>query len=192
MFKVPAVCESCGLIFPSGIVVTSATNVTVRGNRCGPCPRCGSMGHSIDATFDFVGNVLRVVSATPEALDVLRRIQEAIKAANEAKTTEEAVRKTSEILPEAKDKIAATAGGGTAAIVGLLIALMTSCSNSVKIEGKVDFNRLFDQVTERSAPARLPGLGAPSSPGQAQPHQHTGPAKNPGQPTSRDGSTPKK
>jgi hypothetical protein len=51
-------------VFPSGIEVKNARNITMVGNTAGPCPVCGGIGEIPDGVYDFVGDTIRVVAAS--------------------------------------------------------------------------------------------------------------------------------
>src|SRR5690606_12345825 len=59
MLNIPAVC-SCGLVFPSGIVIGDVTNITLRGNKS-QCPRCGRMADIPDAILSSYNGAVEVL-----------------------------------------------------------------------------------------------------------------------------------
>ena len=61
MLNIPAVC-SCGLVFPSGIVIGDVTNITLRGNKS-QCPRCGRMADIPDAILSSYNGAVEVLQA---------------------------------------------------------------------------------------------------------------------------------
>jgi hypothetical protein len=72
MPQVPAICDNCGAVFPSGMVVENARNIQMLGNTTWPCPSCGGMGRIPDGIYDAVGNTLRIVTSwSPEAREQL-------------------------------------------------------------------------------------------------------------------------
>lgn len=81
MPAVPAFCDTCGTAFNSGIFVENSTNISFSGNRSGPCPRCGGMGHVPDGVFNFIGNTIEILSApertVSELLSLARIFREA-------------------------------------------------------------------------------------------------------------------
>ncbi|MEN0015550.1 MAG: hypothetical protein AAGC46_19435, partial [Solirubrobacteraceae bacterium] len=60
--EIPAFCQRCGAIFPSGFAVANVVGLTLQGNLAGPCPRCGGMGEVIQGTFNVIGNAIELVS----------------------------------------------------------------------------------------------------------------------------------
>src|SRR5258708_29540160 len=63
MPQVPAVCDSCSRLFPSGIVLTNVTHATLTGNKSGPCPFCGSMGSILDGVYEATETTVSAVLA---------------------------------------------------------------------------------------------------------------------------------
>ena len=61
--RIPAFCDNCGAVFPSGFSVSDSTNVSFSGSKSGPCPVCASMGHVPDGVFNVIGDSLQILSA---------------------------------------------------------------------------------------------------------------------------------
>ena len=91
---VPAFCDTCGTVFRSGIVVENSTNITFVGNRAGPCPVCGGMGHIPDGVFNFVGNTIEILAAPQRTVEELSRLSRILREAREKKQTPEDVAQT--------------------------------------------------------------------------------------------------
>jgi hypothetical protein len=61
----PVFCGHCGLVFSSrAFDFGNSTNVTLTGNK-ESCPRCGRLAEIPDGTFNFVGDTMEVLEATP-------------------------------------------------------------------------------------------------------------------------------
>ncbi len=73
MPSMPAVCDNCGTMFPSGIFIENSTNITLTGCRSGPCPSCGGMGSIPDGVFNVLGNVIEILDAPRKTVDQLSR-----------------------------------------------------------------------------------------------------------------------
>jgi hypothetical protein len=78
-------------VFNSGIFVENATLTTFVGNRCGPCPNCGGMGHIPDGVFNFIGNTIEILSAPERTNAELKRLAEIIREARAKVETREQV-----------------------------------------------------------------------------------------------------
>jgi hypothetical protein len=63
MPNLPAICDDCGTMFPSGFVMENCTNISLSGNKSGPCPSCGGMGSIPDGVFNVLGNVIEILDA---------------------------------------------------------------------------------------------------------------------------------
>ncbi|MGG0719820.1 SEC-C metal-binding domain-containing protein [Robertmurraya massiliosenegalensis] len=90
MPHMPAVCNTCGTIFNSGIFVENSS-VTLSGNKSGPCPSCGGWGHIPDGVFNFIGNAIEVLSAPERTVKELQRFSEILQLAQKHETTLEQI-----------------------------------------------------------------------------------------------------
>ena len=101
MVHIPAFCDNCGAAFNSGIVVENCRNISLSGNRSGPCPRCGSMGSVIDGVFNVAGDVIEILSAPQRTIESLQKLTQILKvAAQDKETSEEITNKINEQVPE--------------------------------------------------------------------------------------------
>ena len=57
MFNLPAICDVCGMNFPSGYSAGPGTRMTLRNNISGPCPNCGGIGRVPDGIYDIINEV---------------------------------------------------------------------------------------------------------------------------------------
>jgi hypothetical protein len=71
---IPAICDTCGTAFPSGIVMGPESSVTMVGNKAGPCPNCGGMGRIPDGFYKSVNNALHLITKVRET-EQLRGLQ---------------------------------------------------------------------------------------------------------------------
>lgn len=78
----PAICNSCGYIFASGIFVENSSNVTMSNNLCGPCPKCDGWGKAIEGTFDVANEVIKVLAGPAATHEVFRRLATIFQEAN--------------------------------------------------------------------------------------------------------------
>ena len=157
---VPAFCDTCGAVFRSGIVVQNSTNITFVGNRAGPCPICGGMGHIPDGVFNFVGDTIEILSAPRRTVDELSRLAKILREAREKKQGPEEVAQTirkelpelsrlADLLPKTRAELYA--------FLALIIAVVTLLSQSVGGDRKstnITVNQTISQVlveTEKSA-----------------------------------------
>jgi len=93
MVLIPAFCDNCGAAFSSGIAVENCANITLSGNRSGPCPRCGGMGSVIDGVFNVVGDVIEILSAPQSTIESLNKLTHILKKAAQEKNTSEEIEK---------------------------------------------------------------------------------------------------
>lgn len=100
MPSVPAFCDTCGTVFNSGIFIEDSTNISFTGNRSGPCPSCGGMGHIPDGVFNFIGNTIEILSAPERTIAELTRLAQILREAKaKAETREQVVSRIEKELP---------------------------------------------------------------------------------------------
>jgi hypothetical protein len=51
--NLPAVCGTCGRVFPSGFTIAGGGSYHLSNNQAGPCPGCGGMGRIPDGVIDL-------------------------------------------------------------------------------------------------------------------------------------------
>ncbi|MEO8158444.1 MAG: SEC-C metal-binding domain-containing protein [Betaproteobacteria bacterium] len=101
MPSLPAFCDTCGTAFPSGFVFENSTNVTLSGNKSGPCPNCGGMGHIPDGVFNFVGSTIEILSAPKRTVKELNRLAQILREAKaKQQSNEQVAAQIKQELPE--------------------------------------------------------------------------------------------
>jgi len=112
----PAFCDTCGAAFSSGIFVENATNISFLGNKSGPCPQCGGMGHVPDGVFNFIGSTIEILSAPERTISELLSLARLLREAQAKTETKEqvlsriqkdlpALSLLAKILPESKSDL---------------------------------------------------------------------------------------
>lgn len=97
----PAICDTCGTIFNSGLYIENAKGLTLSGNTAGPCPSCNNMGHIPDGFYNFVENALKVI--TPEkTIQELKAFEKTIRTVQKNNQQPELIREKSEEKLEEK------------------------------------------------------------------------------------------
>jgi hypothetical protein len=164
MVTIPAVCLSCGALFPSrfaSLFGGTNVNLTLRGN-AETCPYCGRLAHVADGVFHIAGDILTVVSAPHITREMLAALSAAVrKAYQDKKPPEEVAQEVEKIDPALGAVIRKNASTPLYWLVLILIlAAIKSCSVNITL----DANRLIDQlqgvppasVIEPAAPAPAP------------------------------------
>jgi hypothetical protein len=99
--RVPAVCNNCGTIFPSGFEAENARNITFSGCGAGPCPVCGGNGHIPDGVNNFIGNTIEFLTGPSRSANELQRLSDILRQAQKDKaSTDEIVEKIEKEIPE--------------------------------------------------------------------------------------------
>lgn len=101
MPMIPAFCDNCGTAFPSGIFAENCVNLTMSGNRSGPCPECGGMGSVPDGVFNILGSVIEIINAPIRTLEQLQKYSKILQEAKDNKLSKEEVKeKIDKEIPE--------------------------------------------------------------------------------------------
>jgi hypothetical protein len=82
MPSIPAVCNTCGDIFPSPFGGYAADDITFEGCTC-QCPSCGATADVLDGTYSFLEDAIRIIAAPKRTLAELRRLETLLRAAKE-------------------------------------------------------------------------------------------------------------
>lgn len=159
--RVPAVCDNCGTIFPSGFEVRNSTNISFSGCGAGPCPVCGGMGHIPDGVYNFLGNTIEFLSGPSRSIAELERLAALLERAKTSNATSQAVAKEiDESIPELssiKDWLPKTRSELYAFIALLLSALSLMISQSESEEpSKVEVNTVINNVYQQAPAAQTP------------------------------------
>jgi hypothetical protein len=157
---IPAFCDTCGAVFRSGIVAENATNLTLVGNRAGPCPVCRGMGHIPDGVFNFVGSTIEILSAPQRTIDELSRLAKILREAREKKEAPE------EVAQRIRDELPDLAGLANRlprtrtelyaflTLIVAVISLLSQIGGGANTTTNVTVNQTIEQVyieTEKSA-----------------------------------------
>jgi hypothetical protein len=175
---VPAVCNTCGTIFPSGFVAEGASNITFSDCGAGPCPRCGGMGHIPDGVYNFIGNTIELLSGQARTRDELQRLGDLLrKARTERLSVDQIKEKIIAEVPEIsslKDILPKTKGelypflGIVITVIGMLLGQL-KCPDRSKVEVSQVVNIIYQQVQEPLSPPvtevekRVPKLAIPKT-----------------------------
>ncbi len=156
MVHIPAFCDNCGAAFNSGIVVNNCRNLTLSGNRSGPCPRCGSMGSVIDGVFNVAGDVIEILSAPQRTLDSLNRLSQVLRtAATEKQSPDEIARNIEAKAPEYSSISKYIPKNATELVAWLtLIFLAIQTINQLGKDEPPNVNIILNQSVEQSMDPR--------------------------------------
>lgn len=61
--NLPAICDNCGMIFPSTFSGGGGAKMLMFGCKSGPCPKCGSMGYVPDGAYRLINEVIEILGA---------------------------------------------------------------------------------------------------------------------------------
>ncbi len=152
MVHIPAFCDSCGAVFGSGIVVENCVNVSLSGNRSGPCPRCGGMGSVIDGLFNVTENVIEILSAPERTRTQLKALTGILQsAANGSAPLGDIAAQIKETVPELSEVARFLPKTSTELVAWLtLILLAIQTISDIGEEEKPSTTVILNQVIEQS------------------------------------------
>ena len=169
MPHIPAFCDSCGTVFPSGIVVQNVAKLTLAGNRAGPCPVCRSMGVIPDGVFTVVDGVIRVLSAPTITIERLRHLAHVLEGIRQSRSEPSEVVKlvrneapelqsVTDALPRTRNELYA--------FLGVIIVAITAVIAAIALFGDsgpsdVDVQRMVEDAIQNTFRLSPPSKGGP-------------------------------
>jgi len=76
MARIPAICENCHAIFPTGVnLENGASNIVFENCGAGPCPKCGGDGRILNGVYNAVGEAIKAFIGQQD-INVLRQLLE--------------------------------------------------------------------------------------------------------------------
>ena len=152
MVRVPAVCDSCGVFFPSPIEASTTAIITFSGNSVRPCPNCGGSGHIPDGTYKFIGNAIQLLSGPARTVSDLQRLAAILSGARERQASIEDIRRevaaqvpelhsTIDLLPRTRAELYA--------FITILLTIITLVLGELRKGGtpKIEVNQVINQIT---------------------------------------------
>jgi len=157
MPEMPAFCKNCGAIFGSGMVFENCTNIQLNGNKV-QCPNCGDIGEVPDGVFDIVGNIIEVLTATPNTINNFKKLNHILTDAKNKNYSHEEINSKikkeipelssfSDVLPKSRNELYAFITLILTAI-GLAMTFMLSSNNNVISEVKI--KEITENAIEKS------------------------------------------
>jgi hypothetical protein len=164
----PAFCGSCGLVFPSGIVIENSTGISLSGVNA-RCPRCGGVGRVPDGLYNVLGQTVQLLTGPGRSSEQLLRLKSTLEAARNQQQEPEEVRKA--VLAAAPELTGLASAMPTTrtelyafiTVVLTLLALLVSAYAAFKPSGPSQSE--IDAMVQRALAGSLP----PSPPTAQQP-----------------------
>jgi SEC-C motif len=98
--RIPAFCNTCGAVFPSGIDLENAADPVPAGASAGPCPVCRQPGSVPDGVLAFVGNANEILSEPRTELELAQLATILTEACGKWTSPDQVVARIKEELPE--------------------------------------------------------------------------------------------
>lgn len=167
MPEMTAFCDNCGAVFGSGFVFENCRNVTLSGNRVGPCPNCGGTGHVPDGVYDITGNAIKLLQGSIKTVQQLQQLSAVLFEAQKKNLSKEQVQANiQEAVPELTDfaSVLPQTRSELYGFIGIILAaiglLITACS-TFKDEPVPE--REIEHIIERSIEQSIKKLAPPKS-----------------------------
>lgn len=96
----PAKCRSCGKVHPAtAFAMENSFGISFSGCQVA-CPFCGSISDVLDGTYDFYGDVVKLLSGPESTISVLKQLAQTVKDSVAAgESAEKTVERITEIAP---------------------------------------------------------------------------------------------
>ena len=154
----PAVCDSCGAMFPSGFEFENSTNITLSNITISSCLRCGGTGRIPDGTYNFTKDTIELLQGPERTVSDLERLAQILREAHERKASVEEVKETiqqetpqlstlADLLPRTRNELYAFLG-----LVLSAITLIVSTANAQGINIQnvdIDINHIIGVTVEQ-------------------------------------------
>lgn len=100
MAALPAICDRCNAVFPSGFAGSGGGTMSLQGCKSGPCPECGAMGTVPDGTYSLHETLINFLSGPQSSYEKLAHVAATIrKMQSRGATEEEILREVSKTSP---------------------------------------------------------------------------------------------
>lgn len=141
MATLPAVCDRCNAVFPSGFGGGGGATMIMYGCRSGPCPECGAMGSVPDGEYSLHETLIKFLSGPQSSYEKLAHVAETIRSMQASGASAEdvlrAVGKTSPALAWFGSFFGKEAAHLYFGTLVSLVTLLQSCNQDADIEDAV-------------------------------------------------------
>ena len=150
MPDIPAICNSCGTLFPSGMFLENCRDMSLSGCTAGPCPRCGSQGHIPDGIYNVTGNIIELLSGPGSTIEALTRLKEKLTRIRDRTSNQNEIRsQVEEVLSEhegLKNYIPKN-GSELAAYIAVIVSIIALILNyGFKNKDKIGPDNVINQI----------------------------------------------
>jgi hypothetical protein len=155
---VPAVCDTCGAIFSSGISIENSTHITFAGSTAGPCPNCGARGHIPDGTYNFTQDTIELLRGPDRTVSDLERLAQILREARQRRASVDEVKETiqqeapnlstlADLLPQTRSELY---GFIQIVLAAIALVLTQAAAQNVDIQDvDIDVNQVIGITIEQ-------------------------------------------
>lgn len=158
MPSIPAVCGSCGAIFPSGISVGQGVEEVYISDNSQRCPVCGAQAKVLSGRADSVRGGIRILFDENVTVDVIVQLEQMLSGARSAGadpeevrrqlagSSDERVRRLADLVPKTRADFYFWIG---AVIALLAIWVQHADASSTPVRSEEEISRVVAEVFER-------------------------------------------
>lgn len=149
MVGVPVFCPHCGLLFPSQVFQGPSYNFTLQGNT-EMCPNCYKQAIIADGTYTIANDTLTLLEGPEFTVELLKEFGQLLKKIKFEVITPDQFKAEAEAISPVFKPVAEKIVQNTHwfIIAYLLYTILSNVSFVIKLDAKVDINKLIEQAYE--------------------------------------------
>lgn len=157
MLIMPAICDNCNTIFPSGFPVSNGMTAFI-GCTSGPCPKCKGMGHVPDGEYSAIDNIIKILKAPERSLRELKSLAELLEneKRNNRRTPEELAKQVGETIPELSHFATYLANADYKFWFSILLStiyfIIPFLTNDNEEPPEIEYNTIINHIYESNSP----------------------------------------
>lgn len=153
MYNLPAICDNCSNVFPSGFSGGSGVTMITLNSKSGPCPYCGGMGSVPNGIYQIISEVEAILQ-TDNGKDVYK-LQRILNTTNQNESIKSIEKKIKKETPQYEGIIEAieyffTKTKNTFAAIGIVSAIVFGILSTYENQqSKEEYDKKDDIIHEQ-------------------------------------------
>lgn len=159
MVNLPAFCDRCGSVFPSGLDI-EGISIAFHDVSVGRCPSCGGVLRIPDGDFDLLDKTITILSAPDQSVRDLGRLADLLRSAKDKEQSHQDIAdQVKRELPNLS-RLADLLPKNRTQLYAFLMLLVATIDLLIRSPGQVTVNQMIQQVIV--TPEMAPTSAAPS------------------------------